>query len=307
MLLISGRVEVVKPLLIAGAIYAVAIPFTACDSAASNDNSGKLTVAVAFYPIEEIVRRVGGSDVEVSTLVAPGNEPHEFEPTPRQVTRLENADAVFFLGSDFQPSLEKVITALPDSVHKIDLLQELMLLNVDDGVDPHVWLDPRNMQSMVWKVASVLSLERPGLADAFASNATAYADELGVLHDELTAGLADCAVAVLITTHEAFAYFAQAYGLTQIAIAGISPGDEPSAKQLETIAQLADDNDVSTVFFEENLPPDLARTVADEIGADTSSLGTAETLTKNQLEAGESYASIMRANLRALRTGLSCA
>jgi zinc transport system substrate-binding protein len=192
-------------------------------------------------------------------------------------------------------------------VHRVDLLQGVTLLKIEHGVDPHVWLDPRNMQMMVQTVTQVLSAELPAQAATFATNAAAYTNELGALHNELTAGLADCAVPVLITTHEAFAYFAQAYGLTQLAIAGISPGDEPSAKQLETIAQLAADNGVTTVFFEENLPPDLARTVADEIGAKTSSLGTAETLTQKQLDAGESYVSIMRADLQALRAGLSCA
>ena len=112
---------------------------------------------------------------------------------------------------------------------------------------------------------------------------------------------------MLITTHEAFGYFAEAFGLTEVAIAGVSPGDEPSAKSLEAIAELAANYGVTTVFFEENLPAELAATIADEIGAATSSLGTAESPTKSQLDAGESYLSIMRENLQALRAGMGCA
>lgn len=295
-----------NPLPITIALLSISAAVTACGDDSASKTDRQLTVVAAFYPIEELARRVGGFDVEISTLVEPGDEPHEFEPTPQQVTRLEQADVVFYLGSNFQPSLQKAIESLPSSVRTVDLLAGLTLLDIDDSIDPHVWLDPRNMQLMARFVTDVLSAEFPEHAATFAANSTAYIDELGTLNSELSMGLANCAVPVLITTHEAFAYFAQAYGLTQLAIAGISPGDEPSAKQLEAIAELATDNGVTTVFFEENLPADLAATVADEIGAATSSLGTAETLTQDQLDAGESYLSIMRDNLQAVRVGMSC-
>ena len=307
MLLISGNVPGVNWSTVALAACVMAVPVSACNDGAST-NDGKLKIAVAFYPIEEIVRRVGGTQVDITDLVPPGDEPHEFEPTAQEVTRLEDADIVFYFGSDFQPSLEKAIDALPDSVLRVDLLQAGMTLRtVDDGVDPHVWLDPRNMQSMTQMVTQVLGQEVPEQASNFASNATAYVDELATLNDEFATGLAHCAVPVLITTHEAFGYLAKAFGLTQVGIAGISPGDEPSAKQLEAIAELATRNGVTTVFFEENLPPDLATTVASEIGANVSSLGTAESLTQSQLDAGESYLSLMRENLQALRAGMGCA
>lgn len=311
MLLITASIGAVKrlPIIVALAITGVG----ACANESTTDD-GTVTVAVAFYPIEEIVRRVGGNNIEVATLVPPGDEPHEFEPTARQVADLENADVVFFLGNGFQPNLEKAIDALPDSVRRVDLLQagmldglSLILVGDDGGVDPHVWLDPRQMQSMADAVAAVLGEISPELSDTYFDSSSEFGRELDALDDEFKRGLADCDVPVLITTHEAFAYLASAYGLTQLAIAGISPGDEPSAQALEEIAEAAKQNGVTTVFFEENLPPDLARTVADEIGAATSSLATAETLTQSQLDAGESYLSIMRDNLQALRAGLGCA
>jgi len=308
MLLISDMVVCVKPLSIAVALVSFGVAVSACADNTSNDSDGTLTVAVAFYPIEELVRRVGGADVAISTLVAPGNEPHEFEPTSRQVTRLENADVVFYFGSDFQPSLQNAIDGLPDSVHRVDLLQQgLTLHEIGGSVDPHVWLDPRNMALLAMAVAVVLGDEVPERADTFTRNANEYFDELTALHHEFATGLAQCAVPVLITTHEALGYFARAYGLTQIAIAGISPGDEPSAKALQAIAEVAKANGVTTVFFEENLPADLAVTVADEIGAGTSSLDTAESLTQSQIDDGETYLTVMRSNLQALRAGMGCA
>lgn len=294
-----------KRLLLAVGVVSLGTVFSACAGTPSKSN-GKPTVAVAFYPIEEIVRRVGGSEVNVVELVPPGQEPHEYEPTAQQFADLEQADIVFYLGSNFQPNLQKAIESLPSSVQAIDLLEPLSLRAVADGIDPHVWLDPRNMDTMATYVADILGRLLPESADTFGRNVGEYHVDLFTLYGDLALGLRDCAVPILITTHEAFGYFAFAFGLTQIAIAGISPGDEPSAKQLETIAALAADNNVTTVFFEENLPADLAATVADEIGAATSSLATAETLTQDQLDAGESYLSLMRSNLLALRAGLSC-
>ena len=282
----------------------IAIPLSACSDDASDD--GKLNVAVAFYPIEEAARRVGDDTIQITTLVPPGSEPHEYEPTAKQFTQLENADIVFYLGFGFQPNLEKAIDSLPDSVRRVDLMTYMSLISNEQGVDPHVWLDPTNMQLIAHVVASVLIEELPSQSVTFANNEAAYVDDLDALDSELAEGLAECAVPVLITTHEAFAYLAQRYGLTQLAIAGISPDEEPSAQALEDIAAAASANGVTTVFFEDNLPPDLARTVAGEIGADTSSLGTAETLTQTQLDEGESYTSMMRDNLQALRAGMSC-
>lgn len=304
MLLISDNVLVVKrfPIVIALAITGVG----ACTSDSTTDD-GKLTVAVAFYPLEEIVRRVGGDSIGVATLVPPGNEPHEFEPTARQVADLENANVVFFLGNGFQPSLQRAIEALPDSVRRIDLLQGLTLLTVDDGDDPHVWLDPRNMQSMTRTIADILGEEAPTLATQFTTAADSFIGELGAVDDEFAVGLANCAVPVLVTTHRAFAYLADAYGLTHLAIAGVSPGDEPSAKALEAIAEFATENGVTTIFFEKGLPPELAETVANEIGVDVAEIATVESLTEAQLDAEDSYISIMRDNLSALRAGMDCA
>lgn len=292
-----------KAPLAALAICLTAVPLTACDGESSN---GKLTVAVAFYPIEEIVRQIGGTNIEVISLVPPGGEAHEYEPTARQVAHLQSADIVFYLGRDFQPSLQQLIESLPESVRRVDLLQGLTLLDGDVGIDPHVWLDLRNMEAMSTAVMHALTTELTSDA-SIEGNWASYGRELNAVHEEFVGGLAHCAVPVLITTHHAFAYLANAYALTYRAIAGVSPGDEPSAKSLEDLAEFATQNDVTTIFYEKALPPELAETVAQEVGADTAGLSTAESLTQSQLDAGDSYISVMRDNLHALRVGLGCA
>lgn len=292
-------------------------------SPASSGERERLRVGVAFYPIEEVVRAVGGDSIDVIALVPPGQAAHDYDPTPQQIAELEDADAVFYLGSEFQPNVEKAIASLPSRVARVDLLDGLTILPITDqlagvdvetdgetlgdGRDPHVWLDPTNMARMTERARTVLGEADPGAAATFDANAAAYTTALDALDASFAGGLADCASPIIVTTHRAFEYLAQRYDLTQLPIAGISPAEEPSAKTIEAVAEAAADRDVTTIFFEENLPPDLARTVADEIGAATDVLDPVETLSEDQLAAGETYVSVMETNLAALQRGLGCA
>lgn len=274
-------------------------------------SSGKPIVAAAFYPIEDIVRSIDGDAVDIVTLVPPGQEAHEYEPTAKQVGDLQKATIVFYLGGGFQPDVEKAIASLPDAVRKIDLLKTIQLLPVTDalagtegavtgevlenGADPHVWLDPANMIVMATVVAGALGVD-----------ATTYIGDLRRLDQSFRAGLAQCRSRVIVTSHRAFEYLAHDYGLTQIPIAGISPTEEPSAKTLEAVSTAARTNHVSTIYFEQNLPADLAKTVADEVGATTAVLDPVESPSSAQLRAGATYISLMSEDLAALRSGLGC-
>ena len=295
----------------------------ASTSASQSFESGKVNVAVALYPIEEIVRAVGGNEVSVIGLVPPGESAHDYEPTPQQITALQSAHIVYYLGSGFQPNIEKAIASLPASVRKVDLLEHISLISVGDqlagtdgrtdgavvgnGMDPHVWLAPLNMQLLTEQVLLSLT-EMPGIdADVVAAGAARYSARLGELHARFVSGLARCSSNAIVTSHRAFGYLAQAYGLLQIPISGISPAAEPSAKTLEAVARAAKQRNVSTIFFENNLPADLSTTIAREIGASTAVLDPVESLSKDQINAGANYVSVMEENLASLEKGLGCA
>ena len=272
----------------------------------STNNGSRPLVAVAFYPLEEIVREVAGDTVDIVSVVPAGEEAHEYEPTPKQLNELGGADIVFYLGSGFQPSVEQSLSTISADAAVVDLLAGLPVRTIGDDIDPHVWLAPEMMILMTAQVSEELAAAIPAEADAFASRAAAYTAELTALDDEMAAGLANCAIHALVTGHEAFGYLAEAYGLRQEAIAGISPAEEPSAKALEQIAALVRDEGVTTIFFEAGLPDDLARTIADETGAATAELYTLESPSSEERADGATYASQMRLNLVALRAGLGC-
>jgi zinc transport system substrate-binding protein len=290
-------------------------------------DAARLTIGAAFTPIADVVRAVGGGRVHVLEVVPPGEEAHEYEPTPKLLDALSDADAIFYLGQGFQPNLEHALGSLGTRIATKDLLDGLELLDIASattpdggrdtdsdsasdslasGKDPHVWLDPLNVAAMARSVeATLISIDPAGEVGYHAAT-DAYVAALEGLVAEMTAGLASCQSRLIVTSHEAFEYLAHRFGLRQLAIAGIEPDDEPSAKSLEKVADAARSEDVDVIFFESNLPASLANTVADEVGATTAVLDSIETLSDQQVAQGDDYFTVQRANLAALRTGLGC-
>lgn len=265
---------------------------------------------------------MGGDLVSVTSLTPPGQGPHDLELQPAQLGVFEAADVAIFLGRGFQPQVEAAIAQAPDTLAAVDLLDTVELLGVDtqlagtegevDGevlagdVDPHVWLDPSRMITMVGAITEAFAAADPGNADAYAANAERYLADLRGLDGEYRSALTDCRSRVVVTSHRAFGYLADTYDLRQIPIAGISPEVEPDPRTLEAIAAEAEAEGVTTIFLESIAPPELAETVAREIGAELDLLDPIEGLTQEQLDDGETYASIMRDNLGRLVTGLGC-
>ncbi len=290
-------------------------------SNASTGNGALPRVGVAFYPLADIVHRLQ-LPIDTVVVVPAGQEAHDYDPTAKDIDRLSGVDVFFYLGQGFQPNVETALSALSTNTRTIDLLSNLALLPITDplagtegeiggealvgDMDPHVWLAPANMAVMA--AAIVDSLVQAALvtaADGAAALARADAD-YRALDAEFSTGLHTCERHELVTTHRAFGYLADAYGLTQVSIAGISPSEEPSAKTLEAVATFVKAHHVTTIFSEENLPADLATTVAEETGATTASLDTAESPSADRLHDGDDYLTMMRGNLGSIQRALGC-
>jgi zinc transport system substrate-binding protein len=268
-----------------------------CGSSGSDD--GRTDVVAAFYPLAFAAERIGGDRVSVTNLTPPGAEPHDVELTPQDVAHIQKADVVLYLSHGFQPAVEK---ALGDARGEaFDALADIDLRNgVGDEAgesDPHVWLDPALFARVVRRLGDTL-----GSAEA----ADELAGEIERLDGEYRSGLANCARREFVTSHAAFGYLAARYKLRQIAITGIDPEAEPSAQSLASLAKLIRRDHVTTVFFETLISPKLAETVAREAGAKTAVLNPIEGLTPDEEQAGETYLSLMRQNLTALRKALDC-
>ena len=302
------------------ALFAVLV--ASCSGTTPSTLSEPITVAASFYPIEEILRQVGGTHVNIVELTPAGQGAHDVQLTAKQLNVLSSASAVFYISDGFQPDVEKAVASLNSSIVKKDLLSTLSLLNVVEqlqgtegetdgevlasGKDPHVWLDPANMIVMTRTVLETLSALQPESATTFTTNANAYISELDELGTEIDSSLKNCASRALVTSHRAFAYLAARAQLQQVAISGVNPEEEPSAKSLEAIAAFSKTNNVSTIFFETLLPADLAKTLATQVGATADLLDPIEGISSEDLAVGATYISLQRDNLSRIAKGLRC-
>jgi zinc transport system substrate-binding protein len=263
-----------------------------CGGAASG-TPGKETVVASFYPLAYAAEEVGDGRVDVSNLTPAGAEPHDLEVSPQDVAAIRKADLVLLLGRGFQPQLEDAAGSGKDVLRLLDTPG----LGLHPDGDPHVWLDPLRYAKIVERIGQ--ALHRP---DAGARLQARLRD----LDGEYRSGLAHCERREIVTSHEAFGYLAERYGLEQVAITGLSPEVEPEPAKLQHVVELVRERGVTTIYFETLVSPRIAETVARETGAKTAVLNPIEGLTRNEISQGENYFSLMRQNLRTLREGLGC-
>lgn len=170
--------------------------------------------------------------------------------------------------------------------------------------DPHVWLDPVLFAQVTERVAAALAEADPGNSDAYGRRATELGDRLAELHDTYRSGLESCERRVIVTSHEAFGYLADRYGLEELAVSGLAPEAEPDPRRLAELADLVRERGITTVFTEELVSPRVGETLAREAGVSTAVLYTLEGAPEDE---DDDYFSLMRENLDTLRTALDCA
>lgn len=287
----------------------LAVAVTACGRGATDGTKGRSVVA-GFYPLAEAAQKIGGACVTVTDLTPPGVEPHDLELTPGDVEALATADVVLTMGGGFQPAVEDAAADSGGVV--IDVLEIAGSTlpppagaNGDLALDPHLWLDPGRWAQVVRALGADLAVVLPASCDA-AANAKAYAGRLEALDAAFTEGLSRCARTTIVTTHAAFGYLADAYGMTQEAITGLVPESEPSAERLAQLRDLVEREGITTIFTESLVAPEVAQTLAAEAGVQVATLNTLEGLTDDQLAAGKDYRFVMRDNLATLEGALDC-
>lgn len=285
-----------------------------------NSDSGaeKVSITASFYPLAEMARNVAGDHAEVITITPAGSDPHEYEPSPKDIAVVSNSDLFIFNGAGQDPWAEKLELENTAIIHMTENFtlkeggaeeheeEEHEEEEHDHEKDPHIWLDPTLAAQEVDIIAEKLAQIDPQNAEQYETNAATYKQELMDLDQEYQQVLSSCQKDSIITAHSAFGYMAARYGFNQIAIAGLSPEQEPSARKLAEVADLAEQEDIQYIFFETLTSPRISETLAQEVGAQTLLLNPVEGLTQEQMAAGENYVTVMRNNLKNLSTALEC-
>ena len=302
--------------------------------AAETDNTSsdkKLNVMASFYPMYDFAVKVGGDKVEVTNMVPAGTEPHDWEPAATDIKNLEDADVFIYNGAGMEHWTEDVLDSLENKDLKVvEASEGLTLLegkeeeeetdaadstsesSSDEDTsdseivyDPHVWLSPVNAKTEMENIKNAFVEADPDNKDYYEQNYETYAEKFDQLDQEYKDGLSDTKSKDLITSHEAFRYLCQAYGLNQVGIEGLSTDSEPDASRMDEIIKFAKENNIKTIFFEELVSPKVSETIADEIGAKTAVLNPIEGLTDEEISAGEDYFSVMETNLKTLEDALN--
>lgn len=308
---------------LAGAVALAATALTACSGAtgATGGKDGKLDVMASFYPMQFLAEQIGKEHVKVDTLTKPGVEPHDLEITPKQTAQLGEADVVLYLKT-LQPAVDKAVAQ--SGVKNVVDAATLTKLEVhgnsghdhgeeghtegdghshgEAGEDPHVWLDPVKYAEIAKGVGAALEKSDPDHAADYKKNTDELVAKLGALDTEFKDGLKNTASKTFITTHSAFGYLSERYGLDQEGISGVDPESEPSPARMKDLQAIAKKDNVSTVFFETLASDKTAKALAADTGLKTDVLDPLEGITdKSQ---GADYFEVMRSNLKNLQKAL---
>ncbi len=276
------------------------VMISGCDAGASSAEDGP-TVVASFYPLAFVAERVGGSEVRVVDLTPADVESHDLELTPRQVGEIATADLVVYQ-TGFQPALDEAVEQNA-SGPTLDIAEVVPLDDNRKG-DQHSWLDPTRFAAITRSVADVLGDVVPAQADEIHGRADELVAELTALDEEFHSGLANCERTVVVTTHQAFGYLGERYDLDVVGISGVDGEAEVSPAKLREIQEVIQTAGVTTVFSEPLGSPEVADTLAADLGVSTAILDPIEGLTEDT--ADEDYLTLMRANLEALRKANGC-
>lgn len=262
----------------------------------------KISVVTSFYPLYFFAEEIGGNKVQILNITPAGAEPHDYEPTAKDIAAIQNSKLLILNGG----SLE----TWSDNIKKNTDPKKTLIISAGENLgnqsDPHVWLSPTLAQKMVDKIADGFTEKDPANQAYYEANSKALKIKLGNLDSQYKNSLKNCKQKNIVTSHSAFGHLATSYGLTQMPISGLSPDAEPSAKQLVKISDFAKKNNVKYIFFESLVSPKLSETVANEIGAKTLVLNPLEGLSEEELSTGKNYFTEMLSNLDNLKIALEC-
>lgn len=267
----------------------------------------KKVVYTTFFPVYDLTQRLVGDKMEVKTIIKGSQEPHDFELQAADMAEISKADLIVYNGAGMESFISDLKKSAKDDNKFLDLSQGLTLLESRDAaegdhssVNPHTWLSVKNAQTELNTIYKKLAAIDPENEPYYKDNLEKAVGEFKALDEKFSTELSKInkEEKYFVVSHAAFNYLANDYGLNQVAVTGISPEDEPSAKQLKIIADFVKKNNISTIFFEGKATPKVAETLAQNTGVKTDTLYTLENLTEEEAKLG--YLSLMEKNLDAL-------
>ncbi|HEM6229738.1 TPA: zinc ABC transporter substrate-binding protein AdcA [Streptococcus suis] len=287
----------------------------ACGNSTASED-GKLNIVTTFYPVYEFTKQVAGDEANVDLLVKAGTEVHGYEPSAKDIARIQEADAFVYENENMETWVHDVEGSIDtEKVNVISATEGMLLLpggeeeheghdHNEEGhshaYDPHVWLSPERAITLVENIRDSLVAKYPEKKDAFETNAAAYIEKLDALDAKYSETLSAAKQKYFVTQHTAFAYLALDYGLKQVSITGVAADEDPTPSRLAELTEYINKYGIKYIYFEENASKSVAETLAKETGVQLDVLNPLESLTDEDMKNGKDYISVMEDNLTAL-------
>lgn len=267
-----------------------------------------LKVVTSFYPIYEFTSHVGGDRADVFSLVPPGIEPHDWEPTLGDITRARGADVLIINGAGFERWASGIgAKAIVNTTEGLDLGAAQKDDEGHVGINPHVWLDPILAKHQVEVIRAALAKADPTNANYYDQNARKFSMTLDALDSSIKQDLASCKKSDFISFHDAFKWFAERYGLVQHSIQGVSPEGEVLPQKIQETIQLAKSLGIKVIYSEDLVDNRLSNVVAGELsGGKVLVLSPLEGISGVERASGVGYIEKMKENVAKLKEGLEC-
>ena len=311
----NNKIKIYLSILLAFSIF-----FVGCAKKEKNDNKtsmkiesdtnkgNKKTIYTSFFPVTDLTKRIVGDKMNVETIIAPNEEPHSFEFKSEDMKKVTNASLIVYNGANMESFIDDLKKSLKNDDKFLDLSQGLTLLETKSdlktanhaSVNPHTWLSIKNAMKQMDTLYKKISSIDPENEAYYKKNLEENLKEFKEMDEKFEKTLSSVKKKdkYFVVSHAAFNYLADDYGLKQVAVTGISPEEEPSAKQLKEIADFVKEKGITTIFFEGKATPKVAQTLAQNTGTKTSTLYTMENLTEEEIKLG--YIKLMQKNLENL-------
>lgn len=305
------------------AVSSLVFFLAACGSAQETKPAGeeKLQVVTTFYPMYDFTKHVAQDLAEVSVLVPSGTDTHGFEPSAKDVAKIQEADVFVYNSVEMETWVPSILETIDSTdIVIVDASEGIELLDGDHGheeeehdheeegysheVDPHIWLDPVLAQDEVMNIKEGLVEADPENEADYTKNAEAYQVELQELDAEYAAAFENAENRLFVTQHAAFAYLAERYDLEQISIAGLSTDAEPSPSELAEMTEFIQNQNVDYIYFGKTTSSNISEALANETDTELAVLDPIEGITKEDQEVGVDYVTAMRNNLEALKLSI---
>lgn len=298
--------------------------------ASGGASGGRIQVVATIYPLADFARLVGGERVSVTQLLPQEAEPHDWEPSPKDIMKLYRAKLVIYNGAGLEPWMARLLPSLQSKgVRAMEATKGLQLLTFaeeekqgwttyvngsgrfrekgemnDAPVDPHAWLDPLLAREIVSRMAKELIAVDPAGKVDYMRRAQALQNRLADLDRAYTVAARGFRRKDIIVSHAAFGYLGRRYGLRQVPLLGLVPEQEPDAATLAKIVDYGRKQGIRYVFTEPTVNPRVAETVARELGVSVLPLTPIDSLSQQERERRSDYFDLMLQNLNNLKKAL---